>query len=273
MLFADEARRRCTFVPVGLLTIGLGIGVATGLTALGPQTDLVVTAIMAAFTLLVLGWFVLGVRHARREGDAIVVRSLAGTLRVLVEGSEVMVARGGGHRSPHFDVLLQPATGTALRLARLELYGVGRTPWVARRMAAVLDVRVDEPSVGELEAQLAQAAELRRGAWRFLAGIAVVGVVLSVVMVLVSDHTMATIAIRCPGGQVREGGATMLDGLEMTMDPGARTFELHPANGPAWSQRVELVAGQTTVLDCSAGPRPAATKRQDLQGARVRERQ
>lgn len=273
MLFADEARRRCTFVPVGLLTIGIGIGVATGLIALAPQTDLVVTAIMVAFTLLVLGWFVLGVRHARREGDAIEVRSLAGTQRLRVQNSEVMVARGGGHRSPHFDVLLQPATGTALRLARLELLGVGRTPRVARRIAAVLDVRVDEPSVGELEAQLAQAAQLRRGSWRLLVGIAVVGVVLSVVTALASDHTMATIAIRCPGGQVREGGATMLDGLEMTMSPGARTFELRPASGPAWSQQVELVAGQTTVLDCGAGPRPAATEHQNLQGTQVRERQ
>jgi hypothetical protein len=65
---------------------------------------------------------------------------------------------------------------------------------------------------------------------------------------------------------VREGSATMLDGLEMTTDPGTHTFELHPAEGPPWTQRVELVAGKITVLDCSARPTSDAAPQ-------VRERQ
>lgn len=267
MLIADEARRRCTFVPVGLLVLGLGLGLGSFAFELAPENDPFVTGLMVLFPLLLLGWFAFGLRHARREGDEIELRSLSGTQRVPAKGSEVALLQGGGHRSPHLDVLLQPAEGPALRLARHELFGIGGAARVARRIAAVLDVRVDEKSVGELEARLGAAVEQRRAGWRWLAGIMAVGAVASVVMVLVADQTMATLVIRCPGGQVREGRATMLDGLEMTTDPGMHVFELHPAEGPAWTQRVELATGQTTVLDCSARPAPATT------AAQVRDRQ
>lgn len=253
MLIADDARRRYTLVPIGLLALGLGLAASSVL--------VVVTAspsdgwFLGVLALLGLGWFAYGIRHARREGEDIVARSLTGTERVPARGAEVMIQQGGGHRSPHFDVLLQSAGRVPLRLARLEALGVARAPRVARRIAAALDVPVHERSVGALEAQLGAAAELRRAGWRWLAGIVILGAALSVIMPLIADRTMATLVIRCPGGQVREGSATMLDGLEMTTDPGVHTYELQPKGEPAWTQRVELVTGQTTVLDCSARSR------------------
>jgi len=259
MLITNEQQRRCTFIPLGLLAMALGLAALT--------TGLMITASLreawfpGALALLGLGWFAFGLRHTRREGEDIAVRSLASIERVPAVGGEVVLQQGGGHRSPHFDVLLQPAGRPALRLARLEALGVGRAPRLARRIAAVLDVPVHERSVGTLEAQLATAAEQRRTGWRWLAGIVVVGAVASVVMSILADTTMATVVIRCPGGEVRDRGATMLDGLEMTADPGTHTYELHPADGPAWSQRVELVAGRTTVLDCGARPTPSNEQR------------
>lgn len=255
MLIADPARRRCTFLPLGLLAIGLGLGALTVVLLL--TASLREAWLPGVVAMLVQGWFAYGVRHARREGETIRMRWLLGTRRVPAAGAVVRVQQGGGHRSPHIDVLVQPREPEALRLARLEALGVGRAPRVARRIAEVLDVAVDERSVGELEAQLATAAEQRRGGWRWLLGIAAVGAVASVVMTQVVADTMATVIVRCPGGEVREGSATMLDGLEMTTDPGPHTFELHPGNEPPWTQRVELVAGKITVLDCSA--RPAAS--------------
>jgi hypothetical protein len=252
VLFADQVRRRCTVVPVGLLAIGLALGV--GAVAAAASPDLVVSAVMGGLAVLVLAWFVLGVRRAFRDGDAIEVRSARGRPRVPGPGCTIALRRGGSHRSPQVDVILKPARGPAQRLARLEHLGIGRAPAMARRIAAVLDVGVDEPSVGELEAQLAHAAQLRRGSYRWLAGVLAVGVTASIVVQLYTADRMATLEVRCPGGQVREGGATMLDGLRMTASPGPHTFELHPAGGPAWTQRFELVAGQTTVLDCSARP-------------------
>lgn len=258
VLITDEARRRCTFIPVGLLVMGLGLGLATIGVALVPEQGLPEIAGVAAFALLVLGWAAFGWRHVVREGDEIVVRSLAGTQRVPADGCAVALLQGGGHRSPHLDVLLQPAQGPAPRLARHEAFGVAGAPRAARRLAALLDVPVDERSVGELEARLGVAAEQRRTSWRWLAIVVGAGLIASVVMSMVVARTMATVVIRCPGGQVREGGATMLDGLEMTTDPGVHVFELHPADGPAWTQRVDLVEGETTVLDCRARPTPAS---------------
>ena len=255
MLIADETRRRCTFVPVGLLVIGLLLGALT--------VGLLLTASLreawlpGALALLGHGWFAFGVRHARRDGEEIEVRSLATRQRVPATGSEVVLQQGGGHRSPHIDVLLQPAGRAALRLARLETLGIGRAPRIARRCAAVLDLPVHERSVGALEAQLDAAAEQRRKGWQWLAAILGVGTVASAVMAIVTAGTMATVVIRCPGGQVREGGATMLDGLEMTADPGTHAYELRPPDGPPWKQRVVLVAGQTTVIDCRARPEPS----------------
>lgn len=264
MLIADQARRRCTFVPLGLLAIGLGLGALT--------VAVLVTATVreawlpGVIAMLVQSWFAYGVRHARREGETIRMRWLLGTRRVPAAGAVVQVQQGGGHRAPHIDVLVQPREHQALRLARLEALGVGRAPKLARRIGEVLDIAVDERSMGALEAQLAAAAEQRRGGWRWLLGVAAVGAVASVVMTMVAGETMATIIVRCPGGEVREGSATMLDGLEMTTDPGPHSFELRPADGPPWTQRVELVAGKITVLDCSARPAshaaPQARERQ-----------
>lgn len=263
MLIADEARRRCTFLPLGLLAIGLGLGALTVLVLLA--ASLREAWLPALLAILVQGWFAYGVRHARREGEDLEIRWLGGIQRVQAGGAVVRILHGGGHRSPHFDVVVQPRGRESLRLARLEVVGVGRAPRMARRLAEVLDVAVDEQSVGSFEAQLDAAAEQRRVGWRWLAGIAAVGVVASIVMSLVADRTMATLEIRCPGGEVREGSATMLDGLEMTADPGAHTFELRPADGPPWTQRVELVAGTTTVLDCSARPQAASQGSRDRQ--------
>jgi len=256
MLITREQRRRCTFIPVGLLAIGLLLGALTvGLLLAASLREAWLPGVLA-----ILGhvWFAFGVRHARREGEEIEVRSLTSRQRVPAPGSEVVLQQGGGHRSPHIDVLLQPAGRAPLRLARLEALGIDRAPRTARRCAAVLDIPVHERNVGTLEAQLGAAAEQRRKGWHWLAGIVVVGTVASAVMGLVTHGTMATLVIRCPGGQVREGGATMLDGLEMTADPGTHVYELRPPDGPPWTHRAELVAGQTTVLDCRARPEPKA---------------
>lgn len=258
MLFTNEARRRFTFIPVALLVMGLGLGLATVGAALVPDRNWIELAGMSALPLLVLGWFAFGLRHVRREGDEIVVRSLSGSQRAPARGSEVTVLQGGGHRSPHLDVLLQPAEGPALRLARHEMFGLAGAPQTARRLARLLDVPVDERSVSGLEARIGVASGERRTSWRWLAIIVAVGLVASVVMSIVVSQTMATVVVRCPGGQVREGSATMLDGLEMTADPGMHAYQMHPAGGPAWTQRVELVEGQTTVLDCRARPLPAS---------------
>lgn len=255
MLFVDDARRRCTFVPLGLLAIGLTLALGTVATALSPTSDLLATVLMGGFAVLVLAWFVLGVRLAARDGDTITVRSPSGPQQVPARGGDVALVRGGGHRSPHYDVILRPRGGVSLRLARVELFA-GRAPKLVRRIAAALDVPVDERSVGELEAQLAHVAQQTRGSWRLMGGLLAVGVVTSIVLQLVTAGSMATLEVRCPGGQVKDGSATMLDGLRMTTDPGPHTFELHPAHGPPWSQRFELVADQTTVLDCSARPTP-----------------
>jgi hypothetical protein len=257
VLLVDETRRRSRFVPLGLLAIGLPLALAAVVVALAPGRDLVAIGALAGLSLLTLAWFVLGVRLTARDGDTIEVRAASGRSRVPAKGCEVALLRGGSTRSPHYDVILQPSRGAALRLARLELLGIARAPAMARRIAAALDVRVDERSVGELEAQLAHAAQLRRGSWRWMAGVLAVGVVASIVSQLLAADTMATLEVRCPGGKVTEGSATMLDGLRMTTDPGPHTFELYPASGPPFTQRVELVAGQTTVLDCSARPAPA----------------
>jgi hypothetical protein len=266
MLIADPARRRCTVLPLGLLAIALGLGAMTVLLLLG-TASLREAWLPGVLAILVQGWFAYEVRHARREGETLEMRWLRGIERVPAAGAEVSIERGGGHRSPHFDVLLQPAGRPALRLARFEALGIGRTPRVARRIAAALDLPVHERSVGELEAQLGAAAEQRRGGWRWLLGIAAVGAVASVVMTMIAGETMATIIVRCPGGEVREGSATMLDGLKMTTDPGPHTFELHPGNEPPWTQRVELYAGRTTVIDCSARPRSTEVGEYDLKSS------
>lgn len=258
MLLTNEVRRRGTFIPVGLLVMGLGLALATIGVALLPEQDPRELAGLAAFALFVLGWFAFGWRHAAREGGEIVVRSLSGSPRVPAKGCEVTVQQGGGHRSPHLDVLLQPAQGPALRLARHEMFGLSGAPRTARRLAALLDVPVDERGVGGLEARIGATTSESPTRWRGLAILVAVGLVASVVMSIVVGQTMATVVIRCPGGQVREGTATMLDGLEMTADPGPHAYELHPASGPPWTQRVELVEGETTVLDCRARPRPAS---------------
>lgn len=252
MLLVDPARRRATCVPVVFPALGLVLAAATF--GVGSTAEVGGTLVVGALAIAALGWGLLGFRHARRDGDDVTVRSILGARRLSAAGGTVALRQGGGTRSPHFDVVLRPATGESQVLARLEALATGRAPRAARRIAEALAVPVDEATLAPFEAVLAQAAQQRRASLRWLAGIVAIGLVASVIMMFVADATMATLVIRCPGGEVREGSATMLDGLEMTTDPGPRVLELRPPDGPARTQRVELVAGRTTVLDCRAGP-------------------
>lgn len=254
MLLVDLARRRATCVPIFFPSLGLGLAVAA--LGVGGTTDVGGALMLGVLAIAALGWGLAGIRHARRDGDGIAVRSLLGVQRVSAAEGMIELRQGGGARSPHFDVMLRPAAGEPLVLARLEALAAGRAPRATRRVAEALAMPVDEAGLAPLEAALTDAAQQRRASLRWLGGIVAAGLVASAIMMLVADGTMATLVIRCPGGQVREGSATMLDGLELTTDPGPHVFELRPPDGPPWTQRVELVAGQTTVLDCRARPVP-----------------
>lgn len=256
MLLVDLARRRSTCVPLFFPALGLGLAVMA--LGVGGTADIGRVSMLGGLAIATLVWGLAGVRFVRREGDAITVRSLWGLQRVPAAQSMIGLRQGGGARSPHFDVLLRPAAGEPQVLARLEALSASRAPRAARRIAEALAVPVHEAGLAPFEAALAQVAPQQRAGLRWLAGIMAVGIVASVIMMLVADHTMATLVIRCPGGQVREGGATMLDGLELTTDPGPHVFELRPPDGPPWTQHVELVAGGKTVLDCQARPVPRA---------------
>lgn len=257
VLLVDATRRRSTCIPIFFPALGLGLGllvVAVGLTG---ALDLGQALMLGLVAVAALGWGLSGFRRARSEGDAIVVHTLLSVHRAPAAGSVIELHQGGGYRSPHFDVRLRPATGEPQVLARIEALGASRAPHATRRIAEALALPVHEAGLAPFEAALAEAARQRRVSLRWLGGLVAVAMIASVGMMLLTERTMATLVIHCPGGQVREGSATMLDGLELTTDPGLHAFELRPPGEPPRTQEIELVAGRTTVLDCRAHPQPS----------------
>lgn len=247
MLIIDPERRRVVFA-APLFAIA---GLAFGLLAIGMagSTDLAGTLGVGLLGLAGLAWFATNVRVATREGAEIVVRGLFERTRVAAEGCRVELEQGGSARAPHLDVLLEPRVGPAARVARVEILGMTRAPADARRVATALGVVGEGPNLGALEARLGEAARSSRGVWPVFGGLVAVGLLASLAVVLVAPQA-GTLRVRCPGGQTEFAGTTLIGDVEMTYAPGRYRVELRPVEGPAWVTTIELVAGQTTEVDC-----------------------
>ncbi len=208
MLISDPARQHVAFFPLVFLAGGVAFGLLGVLVAMeGAKDDLLGDLMVTGAAVFGVAWFILNIRFARRDGDEIMLRSVLGSCRVPVEGSTIGIVQGGAAASPHLDVLLQPDRGEPLRLARLEIVGVGRAPAVAREIAAALRLPVDEQTVMPVEAQLAGVAPKRRplksGSLGVIA-IAAACIIGSFVMLYLDDA--ATIRFRCADGIIESGG-------------------------------------------------------------------
>jgi len=250
MLRVEPSRHGFTWWPLGPTLAGFGLLTLTVVGAL-LQSDVTV---VASLTIGAFAWAGAGWRRVSRDGEVIVVRSAFRKHKVPVDGSRVGAMQGGSGRVPHFDVLLQRRSEPSLPLARYSAYGLHRAIRSTRRIAQALGIRVDEASLRPLEAHHAEAVRLSRGSWRWMAIVLAVMVPVGIAARIAAESIHASVVISCPGGETHLDGATIRGDMEMTYEPGVYTFEFHPHDGAVWSQRIELVAGTTTEVDCRARP-------------------